>query len=256
MTFAAAFASSRSTVRIAARRLAAALRRDRKLLNLKSPPGTIFGHDDAVFLRALIEHALADPSGPARWHITRVAMYRALENRLRHLDSSSRRCLCISQSRPLARVLGLGKCAMTVTSFPDVDILALPYADGEFDFVIADQVLEHVAGDPFRAMAECARVAKPGGTIVHTTCFINFLHQLPTDFWRFSPAALDLLARHAGGEDIATGGWGSRDAWTYMELGYRMRKVPEAPGNPIFELAMRNEKRWPVTTWVTFRKPA
>jgi SAM-dependent methyltransferase len=256
VTLSEALARSTGGVRVAARRLAAALRRDRRLLNLRSPPGTIFGQEDAVFLRALIEHALADASGPARWHITRVAMYRALENALAPLDTSARRCLCISQSRPLARVLGLRKSAMTVTSFPEVDILALPYADGEFDFVVADQVLEHVAGDPFLAMAECLRVAKPGGAIVHTTCFINFMHQLPTDFWRFSPAALELLARHAGGEDIAVGGWGSRDAWTYMELGFRMRKVPEVPGNPIFELAMRNEKRWPVTTWVRFRKPA
>jgi SAM-dependent methyltransferase len=138
---------------------------------------------------------------------------------------------------------------------PGSHILSLPYPEAAFDFVVADQVLEHVAGDPFVAMAESVRVAKPGGTIVHTTCFINFLHQLPTDYWRFSPGALELLARAARGEEIETGGWGSRDAWTYMELGYRMRKVPEVPGNPIFELALRNEKRWPVTTWVVFRKP-
>ena len=44
------------------------------------------------------------------------------------------------------------------------DGLALPFPDGTFDVVIAAEVLEHVVDDA-RAMAELARVLRPGGTL-------------------------------------------------------------------------------------------
>lgn len=85
---------------------------------------------------------------------------------------------------------------------------------------------------------------------------MNFMHMLPLDFWRFTPQSLELLMKQAGATVIKAGGWGNRAAWTYMQLGYRARKVPEVEGNPIYELAIRNEKKWPVHTWVAARKPA
>lgn len=45
------------------------------------------------------------------------------------------------------------------------DALALPFADGSFDRVIACEVLEHIERDEL-AMDEIARVCKPGGGIV------------------------------------------------------------------------------------------
>jgi SAM-dependent methyltransferase len=47
------------------------------------------------------------------------------------------------------------------------DALALPFADGAFDRVIAAEVLEHVV-DHGAAMAELARVLRPGGTLAVT----------------------------------------------------------------------------------------
>jgi 2-polyprenyl-3-methyl-5-hydroxy-6-metoxy-1,4-benzoquinol methylase len=44
------------------------------------------------------------------------------------------------------------------------DALALPYADGTFDVVIASEILEHVPADD-GAIAELVRVLKPGGTL-------------------------------------------------------------------------------------------
>ncbi len=44
------------------------------------------------------------------------------------------------------------------------DVHALPFDDGEFDVVHAHQVLQHVA-DPVRALAEMARVTRPGGVV-------------------------------------------------------------------------------------------
>jgi SAM-dependent methyltransferase len=47
------------------------------------------------------------------------------------------------------------------------DALHLPFPDAVFDAVVAAEVLEHIADDT-RAIAELARVVKPGGTIVVT----------------------------------------------------------------------------------------
>ncbi|MFT4286410.1 class I SAM-dependent methyltransferase [Nocardioides sp.] len=47
------------------------------------------------------------------------------------------------------------------------DALALPFADGEFDRVIAAEVLEHLPAD-IAAIGELARVLRPGGTLVAT----------------------------------------------------------------------------------------
>ena len=43
-----------------------------------------------------------------------------------------------------------------------IDLTALPYPDADFDVVIANHVLEHVA-DESRALAEIRRVLRPGG---------------------------------------------------------------------------------------------
>ncbi len=47
------------------------------------------------------------------------------------------------------------------------DALALPFADEEFDRIVAAEVLEHIPAD-LQAMAELARVLKPGGTLAVT----------------------------------------------------------------------------------------
>jgi SAM-dependent methyltransferase len=47
------------------------------------------------------------------------------------------------------------------------DALALPFADGAFDRVVAAEVLEHIATDA-AALAELARVLRPGGVMAVT----------------------------------------------------------------------------------------
>lgn len=47
------------------------------------------------------------------------------------------------------------------------DALALPFADGEFDRVVAAEVLEHIPAD-IQALTELVRVLRPGGTIALT----------------------------------------------------------------------------------------
>jgi SAM-dependent methyltransferase len=47
------------------------------------------------------------------------------------------------------------------------DALSLPFADGEFDRVVASEVLEHIPDDE-AAIAELVRVLRPGGTMAVT----------------------------------------------------------------------------------------
>jgi SAM-dependent methyltransferase len=47
------------------------------------------------------------------------------------------------------------------------DALSLPFADGEFDRVVAAEVLEHIPDDT-TAISELARVLRPGGTMAVT----------------------------------------------------------------------------------------
>lgn len=56
-----------------------------------------------------------------------------------------------------------GACARTVEG----DALALPFADGEFDRIIAAEILEHIPEDE-KAIAELFRVLAPGGVLAVT----------------------------------------------------------------------------------------
>lgn len=47
------------------------------------------------------------------------------------------------------------------------DVLAMPYADGSFDTVLASEILEHVPED-VRAIEELVRILAPGGTLAVT----------------------------------------------------------------------------------------
>ena len=222
---------------------------------MTSATGAAHVQADAELLRNLLDFAYAGP-GPKRWHVTRFAMYRTLGGRLAQVDGPACRCLSISGSTGLGRVLGLRQATFEDTAYPEVTMTDLPYPDGSFDVVVSDQVLEHVAGDPFRAVAESLRVLRPGGHAVHTTCFINEVHGAPSDFWRFTPQALALLGTTAGAAVVLTGGWGNRIALKVIDLGFRMAKIPEDAGNPVYQIATRNEPGFPITTWVILRKPA
>jgi len=50
----------------------------------------------------------------------------------------------------------------------EADLAALPFADGVFDAVVLQDVIEHVA-DPARVLTQLARVLRPGGTLYLST---------------------------------------------------------------------------------------
>jgi ubiquinone/menaquinone biosynthesis C-methylase UbiE len=78
----------------------------------------------------------------------------------------SERMVELTRAREIEAVLG--------------DVQALPFADGQFDCVIAGWVLYHVA-DRDRAISECARVLRPGGRFVAATLADENL----ADLWEY-----------------------------------------------------------------------
>jgi SAM-dependent methyltransferase len=55
----------------------------------------------------------------------------------------------------------------TSSSYPEIDMQALPFVDGRFDLVIHSDTLEHVQF-PVRALAECCRVLRTNGWLCFT----------------------------------------------------------------------------------------
>jgi SAM-dependent methyltransferase len=87
----------------------------------------------------------------------------------------------------------------------NVDLHSTAYSievpDESFDCAICTAVLEHLE-EPQRAIVECFRVLKPGGTAIYSVPFIWHLHEEPRDFFRYSRYGLDYLFRKAGFEVV------------------------------------------------------
>lgn len=76
------------------------------------------------------------------------------------------------------------------------DALHLPVQDDAFDYVLSNQVLQHLP-DPFTFFREMARVLRPGGRALVTTNQAYFLNNHP-DYFRFTRYGLKTLADKAG----------------------------------------------------------
>lgn len=73
----------------------------------------------------------------------------------------------------------------------------LPFPDASFDSVLTTEVLEHIF-NPDEALAELARVLRPGGRMLLTCPFAWELHEEPHDYARYTPHALRALLDRAG----------------------------------------------------------
>jgi ubiquinone/menaquinone biosynthesis C-methylase UbiE len=186
-------------------------------------------------------------------HITRYSMYEHLQNVGKMLPSQAGEVLSISHSEKLCQVLDIKPTSIVDANYPDHNFLALQFPDESFDFVLSDQVLEHVEGDPQKAFDESWRVLRPGGICLHTTCFINPIHNVPSDYWRFTPNALRLLSRQFS-RIIDCDGWGNFDAWQLIRDGLRFDGIPHATWHPLHRVATANDPDWPIVTWIVAQK--
>lgn len=90
----------------------------------------------------------------------------------------------------------------------DVHRLSEHFAAEQFAVVYSESLLEHVVA-PWLVAAECAKVLKPGGVVVHVAPWVWPTHSQPNDFWRFSNRGLERLFHASLGFRIVdSGGFG------------------------------------------------
>jgi SAM-dependent methyltransferase len=78
------------------------------------------------------------------------------------------------------------------------DLTAMPQVPTDrYDTAVCHQVLEHVT-DPGAAAGELWRVLKPGGVLVVSVPHLSRQHELPYDYFRFTPGGLRQLLTAAG----------------------------------------------------------
>ncbi len=81
-----------------------------------------------------------------------------------------------------------------------VDMIApadkIPLENNTIDFILCTEVLEHVP-DPQKVLIEFNRILKPQGFVFLTTPFLVSLHEMPHDYYRYTPSALKYLSENA-----------------------------------------------------------
>jgi hypothetical protein len=126
------------------------------------------------------------------------------------------------------------------TSRWDVDVCGNPpqYFQ-QFDLVVLDQVLEHVAA-PHEALFNVRCMLRPGGRLFVATPFLIRYHPEPIDMWRWTAPALAQMFKWAGFVDVASWSWGNA-ACVLANLHDWSPVPPEGIG--------KNDPRFPVTVW-------
>lgn len=100
----------------------------------------------------------------------------------------------VSGSSEILRAL-LGKHnSFRKISYPEYNVLELHknIEANKYDWVILDQVLEHVE-NPFQAILEIWRVLKPGGRLLLLVPSFYVYHYGPWDYWRLNCDSLKVL---------------------------------------------------------------
>ena len=77
------------------------------------------------------------------------------------------------------------------------DLKSIPVEDCRFDFIIFNQVMEHLP-EPQLALAELYRVLKTGGRMLYTGPLFYEEHEQPYDFYRYTQFGLRHLFNAAG----------------------------------------------------------
>ena len=110
--------------------------------------------------------------------------------------------------------------------------MELPFRDKAFATVFSSQVLEHVP-EPWRMVAEMARVLEPGGHLILTAPHIWGLHEVPQDYFRFTCYGLEHLARRAGLQPIEVRAMAGYWVTAGVRFCYYLRHFERGPLKPV-----------------------
>ncbi|HOK46317.1 MAG TPA: class I SAM-dependent methyltransferase, partial [Bryobacteraceae bacterium] len=132
---------------------------------------------------------------------------------VRVLDAGAGECRyakAFARQRYCGVDLGVGDASWNYKGLDAVaDLMALPFPEGCFDAAINIVTLEHVR-EPRCAVAEIARVLRPGGQLLLVVPHEWEVHQAPHDYFRFTRYGVRHLLAEAGFVDIhvlAAGGY-------------------------------------------------
>jgi SAM-dependent methyltransferase len=132
------------------------------------------------------------------------------------------------------------------------DVECLPYPDGSFGTVLALGTFEHV-GRFWRGFEEVHRVLRSNGALLVACPFYFHIHAHPDDYWRFTPAALELLLDDYPGKIIGWHGPAGRPANVWA-LAFREDRPPIAAAEyALYQARMREHARMPLSWWRRLR---
>lgn len=114
------------------------------------------------------------------------------------------------------------------------DIHDVQWRSGDFDTVIATEVLEH-CHTPHRAVNEIRRLLKPDGVCILSTRFIYPYHPDPRDYYRFTEDGLRHLFREFADVEVIRLGNRLHSLWI-LATGVRFIKRILGVLNPIVAL--------------------
>jgi SAM-dependent methyltransferase len=171
-----------------------------------------------------ISHPFLNPStrfSNSNVYVIRKGILEALKQNLCHLNGtlldigcgqSPYKPLLLSEGSHISEYIGLDlEENPTHKNNPDLlwDGSSIPLKDDSVDSILLTEVLEHVP-EPIVLLKESKRVLKKGGKLFGTVPFLYPLHEIPFDFFRYTPFAIEKFAKETSFEIIkleSHGGW-------------------------------------------------
>jgi SAM-dependent methyltransferase len=135
---------------------------------------------------------------------------------------------------------------------PGVDCVAdvekLPQTDASVGTIIALNTFEHVRHF-WRGFEEIHRVLKPDGVLLVSSPFFFRIHNYPEDYWRFTPAAFEVVLEEYSNKIIGWHGPKQRPAnvWAFAGREHYPRVTAEQFAN--YQRLLGVYAREPATSW-------
>ena len=137
----------------------------------------------------------------------------------------------------------------TAWNFPDFDICSKIDIRNKFDFIIADNVWEHLKY-PHRATKNVYNLLNDNGYFLVIVPFLIRVHEVPIDCTRWTKDGLKFLLEESGFkiENIYTNSWGNRKCVTSN------LRSDDTWSRIWFYRDFKNEKNFPVQVWAIAKK--
>jgi SAM-dependent methyltransferase len=131
--------------------------------------------------------------------------------------------------------------------YPAFDITSDTGYGQELDFMVIEQVIEHVT-HPHRAVRNVHRMLRPGGRFLITLPFLLKIHNHPIDCSRWTPLGLEYFLEDCGFDRarLVVESWGNRDCIIANFESW-------VPYDPALH-SLENEPKFPIVVWALAQK--